>query len=87
MKRVEAIVRPERLEAVKEALIGLGHKGLTVDRGQGPRHPEGHHAAVAWRGVRHRPAAEGLDRRGRQRPRGRRRGRSDSEGGSHGSHR
>lgn len=30
MKRVEAIVRPERLEAVKEALVALGHAGLTV---------------------------------------------------------
>ena len=30
MKRVEAIIRPERLEDVKEALIALGHAGLTV---------------------------------------------------------
>jgi nitrogen regulatory protein P-II 1 len=30
MKRIEAIVRPERLEQVKEALTGLGHAGLTV---------------------------------------------------------
>ena len=30
MKKVEAIVRPERLDAVKDAIIGLGHKGLTV---------------------------------------------------------
>lgn len=30
MKRIESIVRPERLDAVKEALIALGHSGLTV---------------------------------------------------------
>lgn len=30
MQRIDAIVRPERLEAVKEALTGLGHAGLTV---------------------------------------------------------
>ncbi len=30
MKRIEAIVRPERLDAVKESLVSLGHHGLTV---------------------------------------------------------
>ncbi len=30
MKRVEAIVRPDRLEAVKDALAALGHQGMTV---------------------------------------------------------
>lgn len=30
MKRIEAIIRPESLEPVKDALIGLGHAGLTV---------------------------------------------------------
>lgn len=30
MKRIEAIIRPERLETVKEALVELGHHGLTV---------------------------------------------------------
>ena len=37
MKRVEAIVRPEKLEAVVEALESLGHAGMTVTdvRGHG----------------------------------------------------
>ena len=30
MKRIEAIVRPERLEAVKDAIGQFGHQGLTV---------------------------------------------------------
>ena len=30
MKRIEAIVRPDRLEAVKDALSGIGRNGLTV---------------------------------------------------------
>jgi len=30
MQRIDAIVRPERLQAVKESLVGLGHNGLTV---------------------------------------------------------
>jgi nitrogen regulatory protein P-II 1 len=37
MKRIEAIVRPEKLEAVKDVLASLGHSGMTVSeaRGQG----------------------------------------------------
>jgi len=30
VKRIEAIVRPEKLEAVKDVLVSLGHAGLTV---------------------------------------------------------
>jgi nitrogen regulatory protein PII len=49
MKRVEAIVRPERLDAVKEAIIGLGHKGLTVTevKGHGTQGGISQH----WRGA------------------------------------
>lgn len=35
MKRVIAIVRPERFESVKQALAGLGHAGLTVTEVKG----------------------------------------------------
>jgi nitrogen regulatory protein P-II 1 len=35
MKRIEAIVRPERLEAVKDALRTLEHHGLTVSEVKG----------------------------------------------------
>lgn len=30
MKRVEAIIRPEKVQAVKEALLDMGHAGITV---------------------------------------------------------
>jgi nitrogen regulatory protein P-II 1 len=49
MKKVEAIVRPERLDAVKESVIGLGHKGLTITevKGHGTQGGISQH----WRGA------------------------------------
>jgi nitrogen regulatory protein PII len=49
MKRVEAIIRPERLDAVKEAVTGLGHMGLTVTevKGHGTQGGISQH----WRGA------------------------------------
>jgi nitrogen regulatory protein P-II 1 len=48
MKKVEAIVRPERLEAVKQALVGLGHAGLTVTEVKGHGIQKG--ITQQWRG-------------------------------------
>lgn len=48
MKRIEAIVRPERLEAVKEALVALGHNGLTVSEVRGHGIQKG--VKQQWRG-------------------------------------
>jgi len=48
MKRVEAIIRPERLETVKEGLIALGHKGLTVTEVKGHGTQKG--ITQQWRG-------------------------------------
>jgi nitrogen regulatory protein P-II 1 len=48
MKRVEAIIRPERLEAVKDALIALGHNGLTVSEVKGHGTQKG--ITQQWRG-------------------------------------
>ena len=48
MKRVEAIIRPERLEAVKDALIALGHNGLTVVEVKGHGAQKG--IVQQWRG-------------------------------------
>jgi len=48
MKRVEAIIRPERLELVKEALVGLGHAGLTVTEVKGHGIQKG--ITQQWRG-------------------------------------
>jgi len=48
MKRIEAIFRPERLEDVKEALVGLGHAGLTVVEVKGHGIQKG--ITQQWRG-------------------------------------
>jgi nitrogen regulatory protein P-II 1 len=48
MKRIEAIVRPEKLEAVKEALVALGHAGLTVTEVKGHGIQKG--VTQQWRG-------------------------------------
>ena len=48
MKRIEAIVRPDRLEAVKEALVASGHAGLTVAEVKGHGVQKG--VTQQWRG-------------------------------------
>jgi len=48
MKRIEAIVRPERLEAVKEVLASTGHSGLTVSEVKGHGIQNG--VTQQWRG-------------------------------------
>ncbi len=48
MKKIEAIVRPERLEAVKEALVAQGHAGLTVTEVKGHGIQKG--ITQQWRG-------------------------------------
>lgn len=48
MQKIEAIIRPERLEAVKDALVGLGHNGLTVSEVKGHGIQKG--ITQQWRG-------------------------------------
>jgi nitrogen regulatory protein P-II 1 len=48
VKRIEAIIRPERLQAVKEALIEMGHAGLTIYDVHGHGAQRGIHQQ--WRG-------------------------------------
>lgn len=48
MKRIESIVRPEKLEAVKDALVSLGHAGLTVYEVKGHGIQKG--ITQQWRG-------------------------------------
>ena len=48
MKRIESFIRPERLEAVKEALVALGHSGLTVMEVKGHGIQKG--ITQQWRG-------------------------------------
>jgi len=42
MKKIEAIVRLHKLDAVKEALINLGHHGMTVTEVRGFGRQKGH---------------------------------------------
>jgi nitrogen regulatory protein P-II 1 len=48
MKRIEAIIRPEKVQVVKEALIEMGHAGLTIYDVQGHGTQKG--ISQQWRG-------------------------------------
>jgi len=48
MKRIEAIIRPEKVQVVKEALIQMGHAGLTIYDVQGHGTQKG--ISQQWRG-------------------------------------
>ena len=48
MKRIEAIVRPESVEAIKDALASLGHAGLTIAEVKGHGIQQG--ITQQWRG-------------------------------------
>lgn len=48
VKRIEAIIRPERLDEVRRALIDLGHAGITVYDVKGHGIQQG--VTIQWRG-------------------------------------
>jgi len=48
MRKIEAVVRPEKLGAVKDALVALGHAGLTVTEVKGHGIQKG--VTQQWRG-------------------------------------
>ena len=48
MKRIEAIIRTEKVQVVKEALIEIGHAGLTIYDVQGHGTQKG--ISQQWRG-------------------------------------
>lgn len=52
MKKVEAIIRPERLEAVLEELRKLGYPGMTVTEVKGHGKQKG--VTHMWRGAEYR---------------------------------
>jgi nitrogen regulatory protein P-II 1 len=54
MKKIEAIVRHHKTEAVKEALVKLGHHGMTVTEVRGFGRQKGHTETYPWRGVHRR---------------------------------
>ncbi len=50
MKQIQAIIRPEKLEPVKDALVALGINGMTVTAVQGFGQQMGH--TEVYRGVK-----------------------------------
>ena len=51
MKRIEAIIRPEKLEEVKTALVNWGLKGITISEVRGFGRQKGH--AETYRGAKY----------------------------------
>ena len=52
MKKIEAIVRPERFEIIKDALSDLGYDGMSVSEVKGHGNYKG--VSEVWRGKRYR---------------------------------
>ncbi len=52
MKKIEAIIRPERFDTVKDALLELGYPGMTVTKVNGHGNQKG--IDQVWRGRRFR---------------------------------
>jgi nitrogen regulatory protein P-II 1 len=42
MKKIEAVIQPHKLDAVKEALIGIGLDGITISEVRGHGRQKGH---------------------------------------------
>ena len=58
MVKIEAIIKPFKLEEVKEGLTEIVNRGDDRDRRQGVRTPEGAHRTVSRSGIRRRPGTE-----------------------------
>ena len=58
MKKIEAIIKPFKLEDVKEALREIGVQGLTVVEVKGFGRQKGHTELLQGRGVRNRLPAQ-----------------------------
>ena len=52
MKKIEAIIRPEKLDAVKKSLEGLGYPGMTLTDVKGHGRQKG--LTQRWRGQEYR---------------------------------
>ncbi len=60
MKKLEAIIKPFKLEEVKEALAELGIEGMTVTEVKGFGRQKGH--TEAWWWPRRKPAKSGMEK-------------------------
>ena len=52
MKKIEAIIRPEKLDEVRKAIEGVGYPGLTITEAEGHGHQKG--VVQQWRGETYR---------------------------------
>ncbi len=52
MKKIEAIIRPEKLDIIKDALTELGYSGMSVIEMKGHGNQKG--VSEVWRGKRYR---------------------------------
>jgi nitrogen regulatory protein P-II 1 len=52
MKKIEAIIRPEKLEGVRQALELSGYPGITITEIEGPGNQKG--AVHMWRGEQYK---------------------------------
>ena len=62
MKKIEAIIKPFKLDEVKEALQEVGLQGITVTEAKGFGRQKGTHRVISWRRVRGGFPAQGEDR-------------------------
>ena len=62
MKKIEAIIKPFKLDEVKEALQEVGLQGITVTEAKGFGRQKGHTELIPRRRVRRRFSAQGEDR-------------------------
>ena len=52
MKLVEAVIRPEKLDIVRDALLELGYPGMTITQVKGQGNQKG--VSEVWRGTKYR---------------------------------
>ena len=62
MKLIKAIVRPNKVDEVKDALEKLNISGMTVTEVRGHGKQKGHTADLPRQGIQRQPAAEDGDR-------------------------
>src|SRR4051794_2297808 len=83
MKLIVAIIKPFKLEEVRDALAGAGVQGMTVSEVRGVRPPKGPDRNLPRRRIYHRLRSEGQDRGRGERRRRRRRDRGDPDHRQH----
>jgi len=66
MKKIEAIIKPFKLDEVKNALAEIGIQGLTISEVKGFGRQKGHTELYRGGGIYHRfsPQGQGRDRGG-----------------------